>query len=138
MNSLTQSLVVAVVSVLACTSLHAQNVDMKAVIPFDFHAGNTVMPAGEYLIHEQGQFVILHGLDGPGRVTSFLTNSALDAAQPEEGRLRFNRYGSEYFLTEIWNPTSQYGHQLIPTARETQLAKGGRPVKGTVIVASNK
>ena len=123
---------------MACTSLHAQNCDLKAVIPFDFRAGNTFMPAGEYLIHEQGQCVILHGLDGPGRVTSFLTNSTLDPAQPREGWLRFNRYENEYFLTEFRNPSSECGHQLRPSARETQLARGGRAVEGTVIVASNR
>jgi hypothetical protein len=138
MKSLTQSLVVAVLSALACTGMHAQTVDMKATIPFDFQAGNTLMPAGEYQIHEQGPFVIVRALGGAGRVTSLMTNSAFEPGEPGVGQLRFDRYGSEYFLTEVRNPFSHNGRQLLPTAREKQLARGGRPVQGAVVLASSK
>jgi hypothetical protein len=137
MKSLTQSLVVAVLSALACTGLHAQTVDMKVTIPFAFQAGNTLMPAGDYLIHEQGPVVVVRARDGAGRVTSLMTNSTFDPGQPGNGQLRFDRYGSEYFLTEIRNPSSHNGRQLPPAAREKQLARGGRPVQGAVVLASN-
>ena len=113
MKSLTQSLAVAVLAAMACTGLHAQTVDMKATIPFDFQAGNTLMPAGEYQIREQGPVVIVRGLDGAGRITSMITNGAFDPGQSQAGRLRFDRYGSEYFLKEIWSPFSHDGRQLL-------------------------
>jgi hypothetical protein len=35
-------------------SLHAQTMDMKANIPFDFRIGNAAFPSGEYSVRNSG------------------------------------------------------------------------------------
>jgi hypothetical protein len=38
---------VVIFAALACTGLHAQSLNLRATIPFDFHAGDKLMPADE-------------------------------------------------------------------------------------------
>jgi hypothetical protein len=133
-----QLVVVAFFAALACTSLHAQSVDMRANIPFDFHVGDSLMPAGEYLIHGQDGLVFLRGTDG-GRPAPILMTIGVDRKDPREGQLEFNRYGSEYFLSAIWNPFSKDGHKVPQTARQKELAKRGDvPVQTEVTITSSK
>ncbi|HXP87651.1 MAG TPA: hypothetical protein VN841_23160 [Bryobacteraceae bacterium] len=139
MNSLKQLVVVTIFAALACTGLYAQSLDMRATIPFDFRAGNTLMPAGEYDIHSQGTWVILRLADGGRPVVGVMTNGATGGTSDREARLDFHRYGNAYFLTTIWSPFSRDGRQLPPTAREKELAQKGRvPVESAVVLASNK
>src|SRR3984885_6438530 len=64
MKSLKQTVVVTIFAALACTALHAQSVRLQATIPFDFRAGDKLMPAGEYAIQEQGSITFLRAADG--------------------------------------------------------------------------
>jgi hypothetical protein len=140
MKSLKQLIVVAIFAVLACTGLHAQNIDMRADIPFDFHAGDRLMPAGEYVIHEQGTWVILSHFDGKasGAVMT-LAASGRGPAQAQDARLEFNRYGSEYFLSSVWNSFTTNGRQVPATTRQKELAKRGNvPVQAAVALTGTK
>ena len=114
-------------------SLHGQSIDLVANIPFDFRLGESLMPAGEYLIH--------HLPGSPGTTISrlkcnrcaagagsskslvFLTNADYHVAAPKSARLEFNRYGNTYFLTEMWEPWSHVGRVLPRTDREKELAR---------------
>jgi hypothetical protein len=130
---------VAVFAVLAGTGLHAQKLDMRATIPFDFRAGNTLMPAGEYDVYRHDHWVVLRLVDGGKPSTAFLTNGAIAADPVRDARLEFNRYGNAYFLTTIWEPFSHDGRQVPRTSREKELAKRGVvPVQTAVVLASNR
>lgn len=129
--------VVAILAALACTGLHAQSVDMRADISFDFQAGGRLLPAGEYLIHTHDGVVVLRGEDSHSPSAMFLTIRTERGGQGE-GRLEFNRYGSEYFLAKIWNPVTQDGSQVLQTNREKELAKHGAPGPAAVALASSK
>jgi hypothetical protein len=139
MNSLKQLAVVTILVAFACTGLLAQNVAMVANIPFDFQAGNKLMPAGEYQVREQGTWVILRSADGAKSIATVLTNAASGADPSLGARLDFNRYGGAYFLTTVWNPYSGDGREVPQTSREKELAKRfGAPSKSAVILAVNK
>src|SRR5581483_483629 len=117
MSSYKYSLVSAIFVVLTGTALEAQSLFLRATVPFDFHAGRTVLPAGEYLVTEQGRVVILKsaGRGAPGSI--LLTNGASSRSnygasireQPRVGRLEFDHFGSEYFLTAVWSPFDPEG-----------------------------
>jgi hypothetical protein len=131
--------VVAIFFALAGTGLYAQKVDMRATIPFDFHAGDRLMPAGEYVIHEQGPCVTFNRADAAKAIITLITNSVSGADATRDARLVFNRYGREYFLTTIWNPFSDSGRQLVLTNREKELAKlGSRPTREELTLANRK
>jgi len=129
---------VAFLGALACAGLHAQVVDARAIIPFDFHAGDALMPAGEYQIHQQDSWVFLRLADG-GKPARILMTIGVAGRDPKDARLDFSRYGSEYFLSELWLSSSLDGRQLRPTTREKELAKRGEvPAPTAVTIASSK
>jgi hypothetical protein len=127
MKNVKPFVMVATFVALACTSLHAQSGDMRATIPFDFHAGNRLVPAGDYVIHGQGAVVFLRKADSGTSVSSFMTSGTIGRDRSRLARLDFQRYGTHYFLTTIWDPFSQDGRHVHQTAREKELelAKGG-------------
>lgn len=133
MKSLQNFALAVFLAALACTGLEAQTVDLRATIPFDFHAGDKLMSAGEYLIHEQDSCVILHRLDGDRPANIVLMTIGAGGRDPQDAHLDFNRYGSEYFLRTIWDSLSQNGRQVPQTARQKELARrGGAPAQATV------
>lgn len=137
MKSLQQFIVAAVFATVSCAGLSAQNVELRADVPFDFYAGNTLIPAGEYVVHARGPAVWLRG---PGGTPVFASNTnRTESLWPSrQERLVFNRYGNEYFLSAIWTSFTD-GRQLIPTARQKELAKRVNvPVQATVALVSGK
>ncbi len=138
MKRLKQLVMLATLAVLACAGLHAQNVDMRATIPFDFHASDRLMPAGEYVIHEPGPWVIFKHADAKAS-GGVMTFGASGRGPARDARLEFNRYGDEYFLSTVWNSYTADGRQAPPTTLQKELAKRGDvPVQGTVALASTK
>jgi hypothetical protein len=140
MKRLMQLVLLATFAVLACAGLHAQSVDMRATIPFDFHAGDRLMHAGEYVIQERGPWVILDDVDAKasGAVMTFGA-SGRGPAHAQDARLEFNRYGGEYFLATVWNSSTADGRQVPLTARQRELAKRGDvPAQATIAFNSTK
>jgi hypothetical protein len=56
-----------------------------------------------------------------GMIVGSNVAEALEGA--EKTKLVFNRYGSQYFLAEIWVGSAALGRQLPKTSREKELAK---------------
>jgi hypothetical protein len=138
MNRLKHLATATIFAALACTGLHAQSFDMRATIPFDFHAGDKTLPAGEYLIHEEGPLVWLRGEAG-GTPSPIMLTFGVSGREPHQARLDFNCYGSDYFLTKVWDPYSRDGRQLLQTSREKEIAKRGNvPARAVVNIASSK
>jgi hypothetical protein len=111
-------LMLAVVSVSAQAPTGAQ-----VNIPFDFSAGNANLKAGTYTImRSTGNALKLRSADGKKTVliNAPLTIGARDFKAGE--RLVFNRYGNEYFLTQVWL-TVDVGRQLFTSKAETNAAR---------------
>jgi hypothetical protein len=139
MKSLKNLAVVAIFGALACAGLHAQSVDMQANIPFDFRAGDKLMPAGEYIVHGDGPWVVLRSEESSRPAALLMTIGVIAYGDPRQPRLRFNRYGNEYFLSAIWDSYSENGRQLLKTARQKELAKRGDvPAPAAVAMVSSK
>jgi hypothetical protein len=139
MKSFKQLAVLAIFAALPCAGLRAQTLDMRAQIPFNFYAGDKSMPAGEYFIHEEGAVVFLRTLDDASLSRILITVGAAGRNSSHESKLVFNRYGSEYFLSTIWDSYAEDGRQVRWTAREKELAKRGNvPVPAVITLASSK
>jgi len=113
---------------------------IKIKIPFDYTAGNKNLSAGKYSIGRifEGVFVI-RSEDGKfaGLVTALCGVQSRSNSQP---KLVFNRYGDEYFLSQIWLDSST-GSQMHKSKAErradanTRLAKNNaKPQVVEVIV----
>ena len=78
----------------------AQSNGVRATVPFDFTVGDKLLPAGTYTIKEQSQHVIvIQNNDKPIAMLSLVDGDSNKS--PNGGKLKFHRYGSQYFLTEI-------------------------------------
>src|SRR5262245_6730884 len=80
---------------------------LEVTIPFDFTIGTKSFAAGKYSVRPQvsPSILAIQGVDG-GSAGMALTH-AVQAIRPSGGtRLVFNRYGNNYFLSQVW--TSGY------------------------------
>ena len=94
-------------------------------IPFDFVAGNTQLPAGEYMVKVTGptNTLILIARNDSTASAFMNTNAAVKSEPQSESKLVFNRYGDRYFLSQVWEQGYSQGRQLLKSAREKEIAQ---------------
>ena len=101
----------------------AQTVQRVTVtVPFSFVAGSHNLPAGDYTIelnHEKAT-MILRSEDRSGNNVLMFASNSERAANPNQSYAIFQRYGSHYFLAEVWRQGA--GQTLIPGKLERELA----------------
>jgi hypothetical protein len=124
----TRALVIAALMALAVmvSARVAQAQESMVVnIPFDFTAGNSTLPAGEYTVKMSGAQHTLILIDRKDATASvFVSSNAASSAEPQsESKLIFNRYGDRYFLSQVWNAEYSTGRQLLKSAREKEMAQ---------------
>jgi hypothetical protein len=123
----------AVLVVLAAGALKAQSNPVEATVPFDFTAGDITLPAGEYRVTSLGDAgtLLLAGAKKGLVSTQPVETNAASAST----RLVFHRYGSRYFLYQIWVRGNNSGRELPKTRVEREMA-GNRPPEAVAIIAS--
>jgi hypothetical protein len=130
------ALIVGVLLVGAATlSAQVPALYVRLTIPFEFRAGNTVLPAGQYRIE------YVRPAYGLMRIQN-LHSDAIAAVfgvpvQKESGtsaKLVFHRYGDTYFLRQVWIP-GHYGNEFAPTKAERELVNLLKQRPRTVEVA---
>lgn len=109
---------------MAVASVSAQTPTGAEVnIPFDFSAGKASLKAGTYVIIRKSDSMLQIRHANEKRtilVNAPVTIGSRDYRAGE--RLVFNRYGDEYFLTQVWF-TADQGKQLLPSNAETSAAR---------------
>src|SRR5689334_14665021 len=106
--------------VLAIAGIQAQRpTGVEVNLPFDFTAGKATLKAGRYNIRKlSGEVFSIRREDGKQRIVNApLTVGSRDSKGG--ARLVFNRYGNDYFLTQVWL-TQEIGQQLFPTKSESR------------------
>jgi hypothetical protein len=122
-------LLAAMMIIAASVSANAQSLNYRltANIPFDFSVGGQKLPAGKYWINRaqpsNGDLVIqIRSMDGHSNATRLtIPKSGFDPVQTSA--LVFNRYGDEYFLSEIWVAGGVTGRELTKSRAERELAR---------------
>ncbi len=111
------------------------NHEMTVTVPFEFAAGDRVLVAGYYTVQvnlERGTVVLV----GEGqRPLMLLTIRTESRSAPQRGKLVFQRYGTSFFLAEVWSQDSATGETLAPSAREKELAQKKQPEQILVVQA---
>jgi hypothetical protein len=125
----------ALAASLAIPGARAQDLSLKAHIPFQFTVVETTMPAGDYLVSSPVRGVVrIENLDRDIAATVTTTHDYQDPRGAD--KLVFNKYGNQYFLhTVICAQTSQMNVDL-PTwkaekrarSEEAKLNHGGEQV----------
>jgi len=92
-------------------------------IPFDFTVGESNLPAGVYEVQRIfGDGVALRiRCEDCKSEASFMTIGVY-AKKEVAPRMVFHRYGSRYFLNQLWMGGSSSGRQLLKVRLETELA----------------
>lgn len=119
----------------ACAN--AQDVNLKANIPFDFVVGKATLPAGAYSIQSidaaRSMTLLIKGNEG--KVLKLVSPNVAQALHPsEKTRLLFHRYGDQYFLSQIWMGGEAIGRQFRMSRRESELASNLQSHSEDVIV----
>ena len=101
---------------------HAQSIMLKADIPFNFVVGDTQLPSGEYHVKQLRPGVI-QVQDKVTRSSAIVMTTGVQTEKTSDvGKLVFNRYGDNYFLSRIWAPSSIIGRQLLKSRLEREVA----------------
>ncbi|MBV8894480.1 MAG: hypothetical protein JO266_21315 [Acidobacteria bacterium] len=99
---------------------------VKANIPFDFVAGNTSMPAGEYRISQLSNVGVLSIKGESGEIALVGSNSVQANAMSPGTRLIFHRYGDQYFLYQVWTEGDDRGREVPKLRWEKELTSNSR------------
>jgi hypothetical protein len=128
-----QRFLVGLFLVVLCASLHAQTMNMRATIPFPFHVGDAVLPAGSYAVSHSNDVLIIRAQTGKPAV--LMVTSAAARFQPSaSSMLNFNRYGENYFLASVWEKGVRNGCEIRKSRAEKEIA-GGTSLRESVGIA---
>src|SRR5215470_19580974 len=109
---------------LAITATAADRLVVK--IPFDFRVGDMYLKSGSYSVNLLfGNTVQIRSEDGHNGSYSMSFGSG---RSKNENVLTFNRYGNDYFLSEVNWAGLESTRKLVPAKVEKELVRNGTPV----------
>jgi hypothetical protein len=113
---------------------------LKVTVPFDFIAGDTALPAGDYDIQSidawEGKALSIHSVT-LNAGTLVLSTSSQPAKISDRNTLVFYRYGQKYFLAEVWIANTNIGRQMLLNQRQRESARNQQKSE-VVLTASGK
>ncbi len=112
----------AATAVASTSKAFAQGAAMQVNVPFAFHNGSQLLPAGVYRVEIQSGHLIL--LRGQSRSGFVMTNPETTRKITGPGKVIFNRYGSQYYLSEFWPQGSETGQRSVKSSQEKQAEQG--------------
>jgi len=116
----------------------AQSFMLRANIPFDFLVGETRLPAGDYHVKSTNQGTMLIQSTNARSSATALTSAASAGKISDVGKLVFNQYGDQYFLSKIWVPSSDTGRELPKSRLEREVARNMSKPGPTVVAVAEK
>ena len=113
---------------LAVVPLYAISSSLTANIPFDFMVGNKTLPAGSYKVGRPNTagMLVIQSADHRGSAFFLAHFVSAKSGQDNSAKLIFNRYGDQYFLSQVWSGEETDGRGLIKSRREREVAKGNQ------------
>jgi hypothetical protein len=99
------AILIAGATVSSVTRAPAQEPHVIAKVPFDFVVADRTLPAGNYRIEPQLDFLLIDSLDGNGAV--FATAIQGETRADGKAALYFDAVGGEHFLRRVASPTAR-------------------------------
>jgi hypothetical protein len=97
---------------------------LRAQVPFEFVVGEKTLAAGEYKVRSIDQdhnAIAIMGRSGDNAVR--LSSPAERREEAKAAKLVFHRYGSTYFLSQIWMAGESSGRELSKTKQERAMQR---------------
>jgi hypothetical protein len=117
----------------------AQTVHLKTNVPFNFIAGHTRFPAGQYELLSTGNgdnVLEIRSLNSKDAAL-VLSNSCESRDAAAQTKLVFHRYGNRYFLSAVWTQGDNVGHQVRSGSWEVEVAKDSQMSEVVLIAKRN-
>src|SRR5882762_5155415 len=109
------------------SSAHAQIIDTLEVnIPFQFHAGNTKLPPGNYSIHtlDNSDLKFMEIASADGSISALFEVHETDASStPAKSELVFNKYGNRHFLAKLFDGGNPSGSEVVESRDEKKVSE---------------
>jgi hypothetical protein len=109
------------IALILATSVFGRDWKLAADIPFAFNINDQTMASGSYTVEIRGEVLVIRSSEGQKLIMT-LSNAAITPSGLNNGRLVFNRYGDQYFLSEV-NWAQGPSRQLMKSKLEIQTAK---------------
>ncbi len=122
------------VLVLLPATASAQNVVMRADIPFNFVAGEKMLSAGRYLVSIDQMLVVIRATESDTNIVLGYASHAY-RTDVQNGRLLFNSYGNTHILRKVWAPNAERG-SLLPAPRVEREARAQFGQKAETTIAA--
>lgn len=107
--------------------------DMAVDVPFRYQAAGQEFPSGHYILAMRDDSIRIFNSQTPGVYVS--THSAMRTSS-NESKVVFHRYGSTFFLSEIWMQGKTIGRQLFVSNAERELKSGQGEMQLAVVEPS--
>jgi len=116
---------------------HAQVIGTLDVnIPFEFQAGEAVLPPGNYTIRMVNNsdlaFMQITSKDHPSTSALFRVHEKDLASAPTESEVLFNKYGDHYFLAQVFDEGDPSGSEVVESSYEQKISKAAAETKVNV------
>jgi hypothetical protein len=101
--------------------------NVEANIPFQFYAGSTKFPPGNYVIHvlDNSDLTLMEISSADGKMSAvFDVRDAEANSAPAKSELIFNKYGDRYFLAKLFDESNPNGSAVIESRYEKRVDKG--------------
>ena len=125
----------ALFAVAMVPATQAQSIMLKASVPFDFVVGEKTLPSGEYQVKAVNPTSVSIQSNDSSSSAIVLTSATQAGKILDVGKLVFNRYGDQYFLSKIWVPSSDTGRELRKSRLEREIAARSIEKPGATVVA---
>jgi len=114
----------------------AQTITLKASVPFDFVVGGHTLPAGDYLVSQGNgeRFLTVRNVSSDATPTVVTLSVPGSTAAAGEAFLTFHRYGSDYFLAQIWDGYTGQGRSIWMSRNEKERANRAAISKPEVVM----
>jgi hypothetical protein len=100
--------------------------DFEVNIPFQFHAGNAKLPAGQYRFHvlDNSDLTVMEISSADGSTSAlFQVQDTQADSTPAKSELIFNKYGNRYFLAKLFEEGSSSGSRVTESRYETKIGQ---------------
>ena len=124
---------------LLATAQMGEHSRLIAQVPFEFVAGNRIVPAGQCIVQSAGGGAAVLISQANAKVSLF---SMVTPAGSQKGAgidaLVFHKYGNTYFLTELRVSGNRATYELPESKAEAELRAQNAPAQETILLASLK
>src|ERR1700756_448704 len=121
---------------------HAQIIgNLEVNVPFQFHAGNTKLPAGKYIIHmlDNSDLTVMEISSADGSISAlFEVQDAEANSTPGKTELIFNKYGNRYFLAKLFDEGNPNGSEVSKSRYEKRITQAASEPQAHVAAHRNK